>query len=272
MRRGTGTSEDAVRMALFYDYTDAKHTVADSGLALAMTQQLQKLYLSANVQTCGFKIEKSEPDTVTLVRSLKIKNELKKIHLTVASTSLTRNDFYNRDLQKGYWDQKLQTERSKMNFHAALKDSEVVFYSGHARRGGGPGFSPTTLLTGTLETKKRESFRKMPADLRSSQSQLKFLGYFACESQKYYSKEILSAAPHLGLIVTEKEINSFDSEQSTLAALNSLLGRKCENEFADSLTLANHPEENVTKLQNFFKQNDSVNKSSTSNLKSSSLQ
>ena len=241
-----------VRMALFYGYTDTNHTVADSGLAMAMTQHLQKPCLTSRVEACGFSIESSVPGSVVLVRKLRVDNSVKTIHLTVASSSATWNDFYNRDLNTGFWQQKDQTLRTEKNFHEALINSQVVFYSGHARLGGGPGFSPPTLLTGSLETKRRDSFKHLLADLRSRESQLQFLGYFACESEKYYSQELISSAPHLGLIVTEQELDSFDSEQSTLGALNSILSRKCEPEFSDALIPAEHPEKDITKVQNFF--------------------
>lgn len=247
-----GKDKSDVRMALFYGYTDTNHTVADSGLAMAMTQQLQKPCLSSRLEACGFTVERSFPGSVALIRKIMVDNSEKTIHLTVASSSATWNDYYNRDLSKGFWQQKDQTLRTEKNFHEALINSQVVFYSGHARMGGGPGFSPPTLLTGSLETKRRDSFKHLLADLRSSQSQLQFLGYFACESEKYYSQELIGAAPHLGLIVTEQELDSFDSEQSTLGALNSILARKCEPEFSDALIPAEHPEKDITKVQNFF--------------------
>ena len=245
-------------MALFYGYIDANHTVTDSAFAMAMTQQLQKPCLSDRMEACGFGVENSSPGTVILMRKLNVQNSYKTVHLTIASSSVTLNDFYNRDLDKGYWEQKAQTDRTEKNFHQALKNSQVVFYSGHARLGGGPGFSPPTLLTGTLEAKRRESFHQLLADLRSTQSQLQFLGYFACESEKYYSQELMRAASHLGLIVTEQELDSFDSEQSTLGALNSILARKCEPEFSDALIPAEHPEKNITKVQNFFNQTKKI--------------
>lgn len=241
-----------VHISMVYGYLDSQDVAMDGAFSRTMIDHLQLPCQTPQVQACGFRLARTSGPTTELRKQIKIGQAERTIVLTVLSPSLTWDDRYNQGLQQGYWDQKKQSEAVQKEFLRALKESQVVLYDGHARRGAGPGFFPTDPIREYLSKIRRQSFHQVLDAVSDSRSQLKFLGLLACETEKYYEDEILSAAPHLGLIVTKANINADRSEQSLLGALNSLLARKCQPEFARSLIPEIEPKDQSIVVKNFF--------------------
>ena len=75
----------------------------------------------------------------------------------------------------------------------------------------------------------------MLATLAEPKSNLKILGLFSCESERYYRSAIEQIRPDLSLILSTQEIAEGETEQMIVGALNSILDNKCSAELKESL-------------------------------------
>lgn len=241
-----------VRFDLYYGYLDSKNQVTDGAFALAMSNQLQKKCPDSRLQACGFQINKWLENGLELKRKIIIRQQIKYIFIRILSSSLSSDDSYNQDISRGYWDQKNKSLKIESDFYQSLNESQVVFYDGHARMGTGPGFRPTRLELEVLARIRKKSFETLLGAVSKSESSLRLFGYFACETDKYYSNDLLRYSPQLALIVTEKQVGFYDSEQAVFGAVNAVLSRQCEAQLNQSMVPASHPENNFNIIKNLF--------------------
>jgi hypothetical protein len=254
-----------VRFSLMYGYLDAKGGAADAVLAKTMVEHLELPCKpgQAQVQTCGFQVQKKSDGAYELTRQMKVGNKDKKIVISIFAPAVTWDDRANQDVQRYYFEQKQKSDIVEKAFYQSVQQSQVVFYDGHSRIGTGPGFHATGPIQMAWDALTKKSIQKFLSSLNKSPN-LKLLGMFACDSEKLYEKEILNVAPDLGLIVTKEPIVMKEGQQSILGSLNSVLTRKCKNDFAKSTVPASRPEQDIVRVKNFFEYGRSLSGASIS--------
>jgi hypothetical protein len=136
----------------------------------------------------------------------------------------------------------------KDHFYRELVDSDVVFYMGHSRLGGGMGFDEQTGVTTAVNAVLRLPLLPVLEALRQRPTKLKILGMFSCDSNRYFRQAFQSANPSLSLILTTGNIYCGPAEQASLGALESILSKYCGHAFHEAMTSVDEPEPTMTYL------------------------
>ena len=229
-----------LRISLFYGYEDYEESTADSVHAAAMAHMLKRP-CPKNFQACGFKQHSKTANRVVLQKKIGERFFTVSIYHTSVSTS----DADNKDPNKHAFKQAARSHAVREQFHRALSEEDIVFYSGHSRHGGGLGFNSQNLPQDVMNFIFRLPVASMANALREKPSHLKLFGLFACETQKHYRNVVEQANPNANLIVSHEDIGSEEGEQQSIGALNAIFMNKCNAEFQESLISTIEPEHNV---------------------------
>ncbi|AZZ37648.1 hypothetical protein CIK05_12865 [Bdellovibrio sp. qaytius] len=202
-----------------------------------------------DIQLCEFKEDTLISGQYT--KQIKTKEgQTVTVRLKLFNASLTSEIAVNIEKKD---DQKKKSRALEKSYIHALQNDEVVFYSGHARNGSGPGFSP--LPTNTLSWLAKGIFRPMATkmynalgeDDRVDHSDDPFpprnepvgknpavLGFFACEAEAHFGVN-LAHRTGAGLILTRSSITTEDNMRLLYASTNNLLTESCEKDFDQSM-------------------------------------
>jgi hypothetical protein len=241
--RGLLPSSGPLRISLFYGYENFGKRTHDIENAKAMAIVLQQK-CQGQIQVCGFKVtEKNE-----MITRLQKTIEGRPVSVHIFTSSLTSYEALNMDVNEKYWDQKKHSKQVKEHFYRELINSDVVFYGGHSRLGAGPGFEGQSYAQIAFNFVFRLPLQPMLKALAAGPSRLKILGLFSCNSNKYYRQDIERVNPSLSLILSHEDIESGEAEQMTIGALNSVLSKKCDREFKDSMISEQVPDHDVMRF------------------------
>ena len=229
-----------LRISIYYGYWNTEKLVLDGGQAAAMAAALQAP-CPPNLEACGFKIQLAAPFRTILSKRV----GSRKITLTVAHTSISSNGADNQDLNKTGGAQDQQSATIEKQFNHSLIHDDVVFYSGHARYGGGLGFRKDSFVGDAMNVAFRAPIRPMANALRARPTRLKVLGLFTCESDRHYRYIIEDTNPHTNMIITHGDILSVEGDQTMLGAVNSILMNKCDADFRESLVSTVVPQSKI---------------------------
>jgi hypothetical protein len=198
----------------------------------------------ANETVCGFK--PGQIDVSDLVSRVFVKTVLgpdkkpRVIRIKIFHASDDADDDENR---KSF----LQTMRSNQveaDFKDALRSSDVVFYMGHSRDGGGPDFDPPRLLPNNhvdynYYHHHKADFAELLKDIGSASTPPKLLSLLSCYSNMHFASAIRRASPTTGLLVSLNEINDQQMFEGLLTVINGIQKFKCEPQLASDLEAAN---------------------------------
>ncbi len=153
-------------------------------------------------------------------------------------------------------DQKKKSKAIERSYVRAFQTDDIVFYSGHARHGTGPGFRPLStngvsrFFTGLFRPMANKMYNAIGEDDRNQQnddewpprsppekSMTSVMGFFACEAEAHYGVN-LAHRTDAGLILTRQSISTDDNMRLLYAASNNLLNETCEKDFAQSMNKA----------------------------------
>jgi hypothetical protein len=189
---------------------------------------------------CGFKPEQESGNTRELEHLSKVivgpDGQNRTVHLTLESSSVSDSDLKNHTDLKD--EQKEQTKKVTADFFGSIGKAEVIIYTGHARWGTGPGFKavPRKLTWSWFDQGiLKPSRHRLEKTLKNATEKPSVIGYFACTSDKYYSKYLEKAAPDSGFALTEVATSDMESQTDALGTLNALLGLQCEDDFKTTL-------------------------------------
>lgn len=147
--------------------------------------------------------------------------------------------------------QGLHTRASEENFFGGIGEADALIYMGHARKGGGPDFSPPRLdehdhvqyetyePDSEASAPHRESLgsERLMRRLSSTppEDRPQFLGMFACKSEPLFGDRIREASPQTGTATNGGIQDMFQAYGSTIATVDSLLGMRCQQDFDAAL-------------------------------------
>lgn len=157
------------------------------------------------------------------------------IHHSSASISNWRN---NADLVQ---DQLWQTQIAEESFFGDIeKGTEVVIYMGHARKGGGPDFSPPILRKNghpdyAIYQKSRKGLKRLLSALDFSRQKPQLIGLLACNSHDLFVPQVQKKSPQSLLVSADALFNYIDIIPTGFAIVDSILARRCGKDFFSAL-------------------------------------
>jgi hypothetical protein len=231
-----------LRISMFYGYDNYEGRVHDRVNARSMSHVLTKK-CRGKLSACGFSIASSSKSAVRLMRTL----DGRKVEINLFPSSLTdaKKDM-NPDVM--YWEQDKLSRSVKGRFYRELVESDIVFYMGHSRLGGGMEFNAQTGVTTLFNALFRFPMLPVLKALRQRPTKLKMIGMFSCDSNKYFRHDFHGANPSLSLILTTADIYARPAEQASLGALDAVLSKKCARAFHESMMSVNEPNPGMTYL------------------------
>jgi hypothetical protein len=226
-----------VNISVFHGYSEQKEEKAytaketiDGDLSQALKSILTGPCKGA-MAACGFRTTLREKNFARLEKTI----GGKRVILKVQSTSVSKDHLRNSAQDGLYWEQQAMSKKVLQRFHQALRNDDVVFYSGHARGGGGALFEIQFPAQIAINYIFRAPVQPMLQAARAPESRLKLLGIFACKSTQNYTGLFNRANPGLRILSSDVDILMPVAEQALLGALHAVLGRKCAAQAAQSI-------------------------------------
>lgn len=182
---------------------------------------------------CGFEQESGNPEFFSKKITWYDHKE-RIIQIQVLASSVGPDDDYNRESRLQKWN----SDRTFRLFRRALVKSDIVFYNGHSRTGGGPDFSPPRLQkNGQVDyghyQAEKPGVKFLLEDLERAKGarQPRLLGLFSCDSSEHFQKALLKAKPKMGLVASQALLHQFDAMDNMVAALTAVLKGDCLEKF-----------------------------------------
>ena len=232
-----------LRVSMFYGYDEHDGRVYDRADASAMSRVLRSP-CRGELSICGFALVARSSSAVELRRTLGGRT----VEVRLFTSSLASDARRGMSLVSAYLEQDRLSRLVKDRFYRELVESDVVFYMGHSRLGGGMGFDRQIGVTTAVNAVFRLPMLPVLEALRRRPTRLKILGMFSCDSNRYFRQPFQEANPALSLILTTGDVNYGPAEQTSLGALESVLSRKCGHAFHESLISFNESDPTLTAL------------------------
>ena len=213
-----------LRISMFYGYDNYEGRVHDRVNARSMSHVLTKT-CRGKLSACGFSVVASSQSAIRLMRTL----DGREVEINLFTSSLTGRSVKGR-------------------FYRELVESDIVFYMGHSRLGGGLEFNAQPGVTTLFNSVFRVPMLPVLEALRQRPTKLKMIGMFSCDSNKYFRRDFQDANPSLWLVLTTGDIYARPAEQASLGALDAVLSKKCARAFDESMMSAHEPNPGMTYL------------------------
>jgi hypothetical protein len=229
-------SSPKIDVKVVFGYKDARPArfVADRYERAIFVQRLTQKCRDSSL-ACGFSRAPADAD-LFLRKITGPDGKEREVWLRVIQSSTGPDDEENRRDPFQKW----RTRYANLAFFQSLSSSDVVFYNGHSRGGGGPDFEPPRLEKGgevefAWYREHEPGFAPVVATFEAAPSRLKLLGFFSCASTKHFLDRMRSVKPDLGMITSPKLIYFSDAMESSLEALSAILSMRCEGAFRHTL-------------------------------------
>jgi hypothetical protein len=239
-------SEIDVRISLGYmdDQLLGNDLVDDFYAAPLIRNQLISPCRIPGVSVCGFE---QEPDDASVFRKrMELigpdgQKRFRYVRVRIYRSSASSSDRGNNSPARRREQEEI-SESAREFFADSLKHSDMVLYIGHARDGGGPDFAPPKLRK-KPPTTDLDWYRKyhpgtnlMYGALRETSTPPKMIGIFACYAKDHFFQGLRKVAPNTGLVLSGNN-EFFSSVGQAVAMLDSVLGRRCEEELNAALEI-----------------------------------
>lgn len=219
-------SKDTLTISIFIGVCESRdmNLVMDRPIREALIGHLTKDG-PENYFACGFrKTDDVLPGLGATV--LRKTQDTKNIVMKIYDSSVSEE--YSACIGSLYGIQQSRSESTEDEYIRALGRDDIVLYVGHSRYGTGPGFRPLLLFppTGVTVFIERPVLSRMCDVLEKSATPPRVLGFFSCQSEKYYSGILHAANPRCALVVAS-DINNHDNNVlAMLGFLDGVLGKK----------------------------------------------
>ena len=232
-----------LRISMFYGYDEHDGRVLDRADAQAMSHVLTSP-CRGELSACGFALGSRSQSTIRLLRTLRGRP----VEVNLFTSSLAGETRRSMNFVAASLGQDRLSRSVKERFYRELIESDVVFYMGHSRLGGGLGFDKQSGVTTVVHAILPLPLLPVLEALRHRPTNLKILGMFSCDSNRYFRPAFESANPSLSLILTKGDINYGPAEQASLGALESVLSRHCGHAFRQSMISVDESDRSMTYL------------------------
>lgn len=228
-------SKPEMTMTVLFGYDDGRDKTVDQNSHKFFIQTLTAKCLKWDQKMCGFKIESTAPHVLTR-KSFGPDGKPKTIRVVSDFSSVTPDDAANRKDPR----QTTQTRKMKELFMSAIENSDVIFYQGHSRDGGGPSFSPPRLkANGHVDYdwyhKNKLDKNFMVNALAKAPGKSRILSLVSCSSIRWFAKSIESSAPATGIVGTNEAYWTGNFQES-IPMMENIFSYQCltDQSFPDS--------------------------------------
>lgn len=258
-------NDGTLTMSVFYGYSDSEDYVDDRVAKADMVTKLTK-GCASNIATqmCGFARDPDDADI--LIRTITRPNgKQDKVRLRLMSSAVSESHSKNTGSLKKAQD--AQSKKTEDAYYRALETDDVVIYSGHARRGTGPGFKPMGNSDWISAATTKPNLTRLKNTLSKSKHKPAILGMITCEGESHYGKVLQDAAPNSGLLLTRQTTSFEDGKDLLDVSLNNILRKSCPDVFrkeiqATTQLIFNSPmdtssnyKDKLPEIYNFFEVN-----------------
>ena len=218
-------NEISMTIALGYFDTQSGKTNDLKGLKFYVNT-FTKACVKWDQKMCGFEVQSLNP-TILTKKIFGPDANIKTLKVIIGASSVGDSDAANRVNPQ----QATQTESMKALFKNGLENSEITFYHGHSRDGGGPSFgSPVLKADGHVDY---EYYHKNKADkkfllniLAKNPGRSRLVALASCSSLRWFSQDISKFAPASGIIGTTDLFMTRYFEES-LVFMENIFSFKC---------------------------------------------
>lgn len=216
---------DVLDFRIVFGYKDARP-------ARYVGDRYERAYLIQKLLNFGFeRVVNSEEDFS--YSFLGPNRRPKKIKLKLVASSAGPDDDENR--KDPY--QKWMTMHAQEVFLTGLRSSDLVFYYGHSRDGGGPDFAPPRLgarqhVDYGWYLKHSPGLKNMISGLKANHGRvLPVLGLYSCVSDKLFAKQVLAVSPKTQLMLSKVLLYYIDALNGMMESLTDVIEMKCQADF-----------------------------------------
>jgi len=238
-----------IRWSIFFGYGDGEGTdsyTTDFAERDLIETEIKSACPQFNpeIQFCGFREEGQPGEYIRQIRTKN--NSIINIHLRLYNASLTTEIPKDEEAQKK---QKRKSKNIEKAYIEALKTDDIVFYSGHARHGAGPGFRPLVKKSADwwIATLFRPMANKVLQTLNpninyrddsppppKTVTNPTVIGMFSCEAESHFGYDFANNSDS-GLILTRQSVDYLDNLRLLYASSNALMTEECEEDFNASM-------------------------------------
>lgn len=236
-----------IRWSIYYGYGDGDDESFTTDITERSLLEKEITYPCPegypNIQFCGF-TKSSDPRGQFQKKILTKQKKWVTIHLNIFNPSVSPDLLTNSKNPQ----QIRKSKELEKSFLQAIHTEDILFYSGHARHGTGPGFRPLAeqskdwwiamlfrpMMARVNSTMNPRSYTDEPLFHQQKPSP-KIMGLFSCESEGHYGVQLTQNSPDSGLIMARQTISALDNMRMMYAAANSLITETCEDQFQKNL-------------------------------------
>lgn len=227
-------SGDEMSMTVVFGYDDdSYHKTKDQKSLAIFVNTLTTKCSNWSQKMCGFTIQSTNPHIMTR-KTFGPDGKVKTLKVIADATSVSDDDKANR-LNSN---QKKQTQKIRDLYSDGIQNSNVVFYQGHSRDGGGPSFAPPKLRAdGHVDYNwyhNNQPDKQFMLDaLAKIPNKSRIMGLASCSSIRWFSESIGNAAPATGIIGTDSTFYTGHFEE-TLPIMENIFSYKCLTDLAQN--------------------------------------
>jgi hypothetical protein len=161
------------------------------------------------------------------------------VNVYTMNSSYSARNSENKTIYKVKQDQKTVAVR---NFYgSAMANSDMVFYEGHSRDGGGPDFAPPRENgSGTVNypwyRTNKPGLKHLLASLDNAARKPSQLGLFSCASRGHFLRALQQHAPGSPIILSTRVVEASKTRTAMLRTLESVLNFECKEDLSDRLS------------------------------------
>jgi hypothetical protein len=192
------------------------------------------------VSACGFLRDTKDPSLFQRYVFAPTGDDHYLVSLRITRASLSSNDLNNTTVNKDKQMQACLAARDKFMGEVS-RGTDIAFYVGHSRDGGGPDFCPAVRLPNDhvnydYYQKHKEGIKDLTLAMSAAVKAGRpnhVIGSFSCSSQQHFEKRLRAANPKAGFFLTSRLVSFSQVAAEAYTSLDSVLHQRCADGFND---------------------------------------
>ncbi len=229
----------SVSIGFGYGDSDDGSVALDSMIYDAFVRKLTRP-CPVDVSACGFLRDKKDPSLFQRIVFDPTGEVNYLVSLRITKPSLSWNGKDNTTVNHARQLQSCMAARDKFMGEIA-RGTDMAFYIGHSRDGGGPDFCPAIRLPNNhvnypLYQRRKQGINdltKAMSDAVKAGKPNQIVGSFSCSSQKHFEARLRAANPKAGYFLTSRTVSFGDIAAEAYTSLDSVLHQRCADGFND---------------------------------------
>lgn len=209
-----------------------------------MTKGLKRALMEPcrqGLNACEFKQSKNDPNKLfKMIEDLD--GKMKKVELVLIQGALTGHHPTNISPINLARQMALCQSVTARFYDEIKKGSEIVYYSGHSRDGGGPDFCPPiTRADGHVDYNwyhaHKPGLKILLGALKNTVKAPQVLALHSCSSLSHFSKAVSAASPGTALMGYRKTVGMTPDFKNMFGGLDALLSFRCQKGLSESMNV-----------------------------------